>query len=220
MGKVSQHMAWGHLAWATIFFGVLTVVLIGGAQEVTQNNGPAWGATLATAGAAASAGVLAFLYWLNWRAAKRRAGIGVHPVGKRRQGGFWRWFIITLVALVVVRVAVFFLAAASGPSGPIANLNAIFVIAPGALIYTGLPLLAGIVGHLIRSTAPRPAAAAPHVDRGYVPDGDTQVKLFQIRKNAERLEIERRSRMNETMDTHERLMRELRERQSTPPGPD
>ena len=43
----------------------------------------------------------------------------------------------------------------------------------------------------------------------YAPDMDTQVGLMKLRKNAERLEIERRSRMAESVDIGHRVLAEI-----------
>lgn len=44
----------------------------------------------------------------------------------------------------------------------------------------------------------------------HAPDIKTQIGLMQIRKNAERNEIERRSRMNESVDIGHRVIAEIR----------
>lgn len=66
---------------------------------------------------------------------------------------------------------------------------------------------------MITTIAPLPSMSSNHV-----PDGRTQVQLFQVRKNAERNEIERRSRTNETLDAGSRTVAEIQERnrQRTP----
>ncbi|HDS1522638.1 MULTISPECIES: hypothetical protein [Stenotrophomonas] len=48
------------------------------------------------------------------------------------------------------------------------------------------------------------------MSKRYAPDMDTQVGLMKLRKNAERLEIERRSRMAESVDIGHRVIAEIR----------
>ena len=48
------------------------------------------------------------------------------------------------------------------------------------------------------------------MSKRYAPDMDTQVGLMKLRKNAERLEIERRSRMAESVDIGHRVIDEIR----------
>ena len=50
----------------------------------------------------------------------------------------------------------------------------------------------------------------------YAPDMDTQVGLMKLRKNAERHDIERRSRMAESVDIGHRVIAEIRAMDDTP----
>lgn len=152
--------SYAHVGCASVILGGAGVVLIGGGFEAIQNGAPlGW---LGVLGGLTIWGVLAFLYWLTFRANRRRAWVERQPYShfaekSLKRGGFWRGFLWTWAGVIVVHV-VAFLGMGFAPALPHPEqTGAIFSLATIALVpaHVVLPLLGGIVNSLLRSTSLR-----------------------------------------------------------------
>lgn len=151
MKSSSNHMNWGALVPAYVILGGAAVVALGGAQEISQNNGHPFGVVLALLASAGLLGVLALLTWMNWRAARFRASRWGLYDQTGQKGGFLKGFLWGLVGVFGVHVALFF--AMATPAAPDA-VRAIASIAllPFAIFYTIVPLVTGFFTRFIRAT--------------------------------------------------------------------
>lgn len=151
MKSTSLHMNWACLVPAYVILGGATLLMLTGAQEISQNNGSPFGVALALLAGAALIGLLAVLTWMNWRAARFRASRWGWYDQTGRKGGFFKGYLLGLLGVFVVHVVLFF--TVSMPAAP-AAVRAIAAIAlmPFAVLYMWVPLVAGVMTRFVRAT--------------------------------------------------------------------
>jgi len=156
MRTASQEMNWGSLVLATVILGTMGLVFVGGAQEIHQNGGDA----VATGSAAALGlgiwGVLAALYWLNWRSAKFRALQSREPWRQPKMGGFLLGAGLGFMALIMIQAGAMFAVMPSGEGLPEELRVAAVYVAFSPFIglaYLVVPLLTGTVWRMVRATS-------------------------------------------------------------------
>lgn len=153
-----SNRSYAHLAWSTIFLGVAGLIFIGGGEEILTNNGSAVTGWLAILGGLAMWGLLVFMFWLTYRSHKRQDWVNRqnHPYYAERnmkRGGFLKGAVITWAGVFVIHAVAFVAMSADAlPEDLRANaFVAAVLILP--LAHVVLPLVGGLLWHLIRSTA-------------------------------------------------------------------
>lgn len=151
MKSTSQHMNWGALLPAYVILGGAALLMLGGAQEISQNNGHPFGVVLALLASAALFGVLVVLTWMNWRAARFRASRWGWYDQTGQKGGFLKGFLFGLLGVFVVHMVLLF--AMVTPSAP----NAVRAIAsislqPISILYPVVAVVAGYLTRFVRAT--------------------------------------------------------------------
>lgn len=131
---------------------------MGGGFEMLQNGSPfGW---LAVLGGLGIWLVLAFLYWITYRANRRRAWIARQPYPQfaeqgLKRGGFWRGFLGTWAGVIAVHMLVFLTSGSAEVFPQPAQVRGLMALIGLALIpaHLLLPALGGIVYSLIRATS-------------------------------------------------------------------
>lgn len=152
--------SYANMGCASVILGGAGVVLIGGGFEAIQNGAPlGW---LGVLGGLATWGVLAFLYWLTYRANRRRAWIEHQPYShfaekSLKRGGFWRGFIWTWAVIIIVHVLTWLVSGFAELFPHPAQVRGLMALVGLALVpaHVALPVLGGTVYSLIRSTSVR-----------------------------------------------------------------
>lgn len=150
--------SYAHVGCATVLLGGASLVFAGGGFEaIQQGYSLGW---LAVAGAVGLLLLLAFLYWISYRAYQRRDWIERQPYShfaqqRLKRGGFWKGFFVTW-AVVLAAHMVAFLGMGFAPALPYPEqTGALFSLATLALVpaHLVLPLLGGVAYSLINSTS-------------------------------------------------------------------
>lgn len=152
--------SYANVGCASVILGGAGLVFLGGGFEATRSGSPlGW---LGVMGGVGLWLLLAFLYWITWRANRRRAWLARQPYSHfaeqgLRRGGFWRGFLWTWGVVVAVHALVFL---ANGFSELLTRPEQ----ARGLLALLGLglvpahfvlPIVGGIAFSLLRSTSVR-----------------------------------------------------------------
>jgi len=151
MRTASQEMSWGSLAPATVILGGAGLIFLGGAGEMASRSGHGWGSLSAVALGLGIWGVLAALYWLNWRAAKFRALQSREPWRQPKPGGFLMGGLLGFVGVLMLHAAAFIAMTVPGElqlAAAVVALNPLMLLA-----YTVVPLLTGWVFRAVRATS-------------------------------------------------------------------
>ena len=154
------HGSYAHVGCASVILGGAGLVFIGGGFEVIQNGSPfGW---LAVRGGLAIWGVLAFLYWITYRANRRRAWVERQPYSHfaeqgLKRGGFWRGFLWTWAVVIAIHALVFLVSGFAELLPHPEQVRGLMALAGLALVpaHAVLPLLGGIAYSLLRSTSIR-----------------------------------------------------------------
>lgn len=154
------HGSYANVGCASVILGGAGVVFIGGGFEAIQNGAPlGW---LGVLGGLVIWGVLAFLYWITYRANRRRAWLARQHYSHfaeqgLKRGGFWRGFLWTWAAVIAVHVLTFLVYGFAEMSPYPEQVRAVVSLAWLALVpaHVLLPVLGGVVHSLIRSTSIR-----------------------------------------------------------------
>lgn len=153
MRTASQEMNWGSLVLATVILG--TMVFVGGAQEIHQNGGDAVATGSATALGLGIWGVLAALYWLNWRSAKFRALQSREPWRQPKKGGFLMGAGLGFVALIALQAGAMFAVMPSEGLPEDLRVAALYVaFSPFiGIAYLVVPVMTGWMWRVVRATS-------------------------------------------------------------------
>ncbi|KRA46696.1 hypothetical protein [Pseudoxanthomonas sp. Root630] len=152
--------SYAHVGCASVLLGGAGVVFLGGGFEAIRNGYPmGW---LGVFGGLGLWLLLAFLYWLTFRANRRRAWVERQPYShfagqSLKRGGFWRGFLWTWGVVIAVHALVFLV---SGFAELLPHPDQVrglmmligLVLLPAHLV---LPILGGTVWSLLRSTSLR-----------------------------------------------------------------
>lgn len=152
--------SYANVGCASVILGGAGLVFVGGGFEAIQN-----GALLGWLGVLGGLGLwllLAFLYWVTWRANRRRAWLARQPYShfaekSLKRGGFWRGFLWTWAAVISVHALVFLVSGFAGLLPHPEQVRALMALAGLALVpaHVVLPVLGGAVYSLMRSTSVR-----------------------------------------------------------------
>ncbi|WP_336685795.1 hypothetical protein [Stenotrophomonas maltophilia] len=150
--------SYAHVGCASVILGGAGLVFVGGGFEMLQNGSPfGW---LAVLGGLGIWLVLAFLYWITYRANRRRAWIARQPYPQfaeqgLKRGGFWRGFLVTWAGVIAVHMLVFLTSGSADVFPQPAQVRGLMALIGLALIpaHLLLPALGGIVYSLIRATS-------------------------------------------------------------------
>lgn len=154
MRTASQEMSWGSLVPATVILGGVGLVFVGGAGELAGRDGQSWGSLAAVALGLGIWGVLAALYWLNWRGAKFRALQSREPWRQPKPGGFLLGALVGFAGLLMLHAIAFRAMTLTGLPGDLQLVAAIIALNPFMLMaYTVVPLLTGWVFRVLRATS-------------------------------------------------------------------
>ena len=151
MRSASQHMNWWALIPAYVILGGAALLVLGGAQEMAQNNAHPIAVALALAGSAGLVGVLALLTWMNWRAARFRASRWGRYDQTGNKGGFGKGFLYGLLGVFMTHIALFL--CMTLPATPEAlRVIASIALLPFSVLYTVVPLFTGWMMRFIVAT--------------------------------------------------------------------
>ncbi len=159
---MTTNRSYAHMGCASVLLGGASLVFAGGGFEaIQQGYSLGW---LAVAGALGLLLLLGFLYWISYRAYRRRDRIERQPYSHFAQqglkrGGFWKGFFVTWAVVLVTHV-VAFLGMGFAPALPYPEqTGAIFSLVSLALVPAHLvvPLFGAVIWNLVSSTsAPKP----------------------------------------------------------------
>ena len=152
--------SYAHLGCASVILGGADLLFVGGGFEMLHDGSPfGWLTVLGDLGIWL---VLAFLYWITYRANRRRAWIARqhYPHFAEQdllRGGFWRGFLWTWAGVISVHVLLFLV---SGFAELLPNPEQVrgwMALAGLALVpaHVVLPILGGTAYSLIHSTSVR-----------------------------------------------------------------
>ncbi|WP_448671160.1 hypothetical protein [Pseudoxanthomonas mexicana] len=150
--------SYAHVGCATVLLGGASLVFAGGGFEaIQQGYSLGW---LAVAGAIGLLLLLGFLYWISYRAYRRRDWIERQPYSHfaqqgLKQGGFWKGFFVSWAVVLVTHV-VAFLGMGFAPALPYPEqTGAIFSLAVLALVpaHVVVPIIGGTIYSFIRNTS-------------------------------------------------------------------
>lgn len=150
--------SYANVGCASVLLGGAGLVIIGGGFEAIQNGSPfGW---LGVLGGLGLWLLLAFLYWVTWRANRRRAWLARQPYSHvaeqgPQRGGFWRGFLWAWAGVIVVHVLTFLVSGfaellpnPASARGLMALLG--LVLLPAHFV---VPIVGGIAYSLMRSTS-------------------------------------------------------------------
>ncbi|WP_313253388.1 hypothetical protein [Stenotrophomonas acidaminiphila] len=154
--------SYAHVGCASVILGGAGVVLIGGGFEAIQNGAPlGW---LGVLGGLAVWLLLAFLYWITYRANRRRAWIERQPYShfaekSLKRGGFRRGFLWTWAVVIIVHVLTWLVSGFAQLLPYPEQVRGLMALVGLALVpaHIVLPISGGIVYGLICSTSTRQA---------------------------------------------------------------
>lgn len=149
-----------HVGCASVLLGGAGLVFFGGGFEVLKN-GSALG-WVAVLGGLGLWGLLAFLYWVSYRASKRRAWVERQTYShfaeqSLKHGGFWRGYLWTWGVVIAVHALVFLVSGFSELLPYPEQVRGLMALIGLALVpaHLVLPFLGGVFWHLVRATSLR-----------------------------------------------------------------
>ncbi|MBN8224923.1 MAG: hypothetical protein J0L89_08925 [Xanthomonadales bacterium] len=150
--------SYAHVGCASVLLGGAGVVFLGGGFEAIRNGYPmGW---LGVLGGLALWLLLVFLYWLTFRANRRRAWIERQPYShfaeqSLKRGGFWRGYLWTWGTVIASHALVFFVSGFAELLPDPDQVRGLMTLIGLALVpaHLLLPVLGGAVYSLMRSTS-------------------------------------------------------------------
>lgn len=164
---MAQTRSMAHLIWVFIVFGIAGLIFIGGGMEMLENGTlkvmQAWLTILAGLG---MWGLIVFMVWMDIRRNRQRDWVARqnYPVFAEKalpKGGFLKVAGITWVCVLLVHMGTFLVAMADWFPMEVRSYAFLGMILVLPIAHVVVPLVVGLLWHMIRATATPKYEAPP-----------------------------------------------------------